>query len=135
MFDDFCYIYDGQPFYYADCVALARLWQLVFWLTPPPFKAFYMVFLEKGLVLPSRPESVPLLGPRLPRAVQARWRAIDSAIGNAPEPSLATGMARLVAKTNVCRRIFLTMRWSLTPAACAGVRAMRSPRRASRRAA
>jgi SAM-dependent methyltransferase len=47
MFRDFCYTYDGQPFYHADCVALARLWQFVFWLTPPPFKAFYMVFLQK----------------------------------------------------------------------------------------
>jgi hypothetical protein len=29
-------------------VLLARLWQFVFWVTPPPFKAFYMVFLQKN---------------------------------------------------------------------------------------
>jgi SAM-dependent methyltransferase len=47
MFCDYCYTYDGQPFYHADSIALARMWQLVFWLTPPPFKAFYMVFFQK----------------------------------------------------------------------------------------
>jgi SAM-dependent methyltransferase len=47
-FRHYSYTYDGQPFYHGDSVLLARLWQFVFWVTPPPFKAFYMVFLQKN---------------------------------------------------------------------------------------
>jgi SAM-dependent methyltransferase len=47
-FRHYSYTYDGQPFYHAGSVLLARLWQFVFWVTPPPFKAFYMVFLQKN---------------------------------------------------------------------------------------
>ena len=51
------------------------------------------------------------------------------------EPLLVGEMSQLVTKMNKCPLVFLTMRWSLTPAACVGVRAMSSSRRASRRAA
>jgi SAM-dependent methyltransferase len=47
-FRHYSYTYDGQPFYHADSLLLARLWQFVFWATPPPLKAFYMVFLQKN---------------------------------------------------------------------------------------
>ena len=41
------YLYDGRPFYHLDRAWAARLWQALFWLTPPLFKPYLMVMLQK----------------------------------------------------------------------------------------
>lgn len=41
------YRYAGRPFYHMDSAAIARAWQGLFWLTPPAFKPYLMVFLQK----------------------------------------------------------------------------------------
>jgi SAM-dependent methyltransferase len=46
-FSDLSYTYDGIPFYHGNHLSIARFWQLSSWLTPPAFKAFYMIFLQK----------------------------------------------------------------------------------------
>lgn len=46
-YDHCIYAYDGRPFYHLDQVAFARLWQVVYWLTPRPFKTYLSVFLRK----------------------------------------------------------------------------------------
>lgn len=58
VFSDFSYTYNGQPFYHAERVALARFWQFTMWLTPPPLHAFLYIFMRKK----GAPPAAPLAG-------------------------------------------------------------------------
>jgi SAM-dependent methyltransferase len=59
------YRYDGRPFYHLDRVFMARLWQSLFWATPPVFKPYLMVMLQKRGGPPALPGAAwPTLPPR-----------------------------------------------------------------------
>jgi SAM-dependent methyltransferase len=54
------YAYDGRPFYHLDRVAMARLWQVIYWLTPRPCKTYLSVFLHKRGPAPPRQPAWPV---------------------------------------------------------------------------
>jgi SAM-dependent methyltransferase len=41
------YRYAGRPFYHLDKLPVARAWQAIGWLTPPPLKPYMMAFIRK----------------------------------------------------------------------------------------
>lgn len=41
------YFYDGRPFYHLDRKWMARIWQGLFWMTPPVLKPYLMVMIRK----------------------------------------------------------------------------------------
>ena len=46
-FEHFTYSFDGQPFYHGENIVLGKFWELLFRLTPGPFKGYHMVFIRK----------------------------------------------------------------------------------------
>jgi len=46
-FTHYSYTYSGQPFYHAECIALARMWQLIFRVSPPTWQGYWMIILCK----------------------------------------------------------------------------------------
>ena len=45
--EDFSYSYNGMPFYHGETMLLARAWQALFTVLPPPVMAYWIVILQK----------------------------------------------------------------------------------------